>query len=224
MQEVITLSVFAVFSVLYLGERFTAQSSDWLWLDRARRLLRLQGPVRRRLLAFGLAPLYARRRAGFLNAASLHRRYRRPGRPPRAHRNSAGPAPCLAARLRRRQRRECRRRLRHYRGDPRRFSCTRGRLRDARQSRFRSARSLEFHRRISRASCARRIFRPARRVAAPRWSRRRPGRACSSSISWAGCSWTRSTILSLPASGNRRLSVGRGLRCGHRRFSCRGDK
>ena len=43
MQEVITLSVFAAFSVLYLGERITLEPPRRLRPDLRRRLLRVQG-------------------------------------------------------------------------------------------------------------------------------------------------------------------------------------
>ena len=43
MQEVITLAVFAAFSVLYLGERITLEPPRGLRPDLRRRLLRLQG-------------------------------------------------------------------------------------------------------------------------------------------------------------------------------------
>ena len=153
MQEVITLSVFAVFSVLYLGQRLTLNHVVGFGLIALGAFFVFKRPVRRR----NGVSASDRFMAGwssrisecgfFLSAIS--------SAGPAALRslNSAGAAPGLAARLRRRQWRERRRRFRHHRGDPRRFPRRRSRLRDARQSCLRSARGLELHH-PSAASCA----------------------------------------------------------------------
>lgn len=44
MQEVITLVIFAIFSVTYLGERFTLNHGVGFLFDRDRRLLVSRGP------------------------------------------------------------------------------------------------------------------------------------------------------------------------------------